>query len=108
MAHRALTRAPGLLLGAGLAALIGALIWWALVFGIVLRAETLSLREAGICIFDSSGLCQAIASLCTQDHPLNVRVYSPELFWVSLGLITAGLIAGSLRNEVSHDQGAGP
>lgn len=96
---RAINRAPAVLIGLGITALVAALIWWAMVFGVVLQAQTLSLREAGICIVDSSGLCQAIASLCTRDHPLNVRVYTPELFWAALGLIAAGLIAGSLRGE---------
>jgi hypothetical protein len=100
MPTRAMARVPAILLGLGVAALGAALVWWALVFGVVLSAHALSLREAGICIYDSSGLCQAIAAMCTRDHALNIRVYSPELFWLALGLIGSGLIAVVLRSEM--------
>ena len=106
MPIRAFSRAPAVLLGLGLTALIAALFWWGVVFGVVLQAEVLSPREAAICFIDSSGLCQAIASLCTRDHPLDIRVYSPELTWIALGLIAAGLIAGSFVTGERRDQDA--
>ncbi len=108
MSIRAFTRAPAVLFGLGLTALIAALFWWGVVFGVVLQAEVLSPREAAICFIDSSGLCQAIASLCTRDHPLNIRVYSPELTWAALGLIAAGLIAGCLVSGEHRGQDAKP
>lgn len=106
MPIRALARAPAVLLALGLAALIAALLWWGAVFGVVLQAEVLSAREAAICFIDTSGLCQAIASLCTRDHPLNIRVYSPELTWAAFGLIAAGLIAGCFVSGTRRDQSA--
>ena len=86
-----------MLLGLGIAGLVTALVWWALVSEAVLSSETLSLREAGICIYDASGLCQAIATMCKADHALDIRVYSPELFWLAIALITSGLIATAFR-----------
>ncbi|MGB3720419.1 MAG: hypothetical protein DIU63_10265 [Proteobacteria bacterium] len=90
-------RAPAILLGIGAVTLVIALIWWALVFSVVLEAEVLTPREAGICLFDTSGLCQAIASLCSRDHVLNIRVYEPEAFWLAVGLIGAGTVAAFAR-----------
>lgn len=90
-------RAPAILLGSGAVTLVIALIWWALVFGVVLQAEVLTPREAGICLFDTSGLCQAIASLCTRDHVLNIRIYEPEAFWLAVALIGAGTVAAFAR-----------
>ncbi|RAI43910.1 hypothetical protein CH341_11855 [Rhodoplanes roseus] len=65
-------------------------------FGIVVDAGVLSLREAGLCLVDSSGLCRAIAELCTRDHPFGIRVYSPELLWVGLAMAGPGLMIGAL------------
>lgn len=90
------TRVPAGLVVLGLAVVAAAGTWWALVFGIVVSAGVLSLREAGQCLVDSSGLCQAIAELCTRDHPLGVRVYSPELLWAGLVSTGSGLMLGAL------------
>ena len=95
--YRMIRYVPTVLLGIGGTVLFIALIWWALVFSVVLQAEVLSLREAGICLFDTSGLCQAVASLCTRDHILNVRVYEPEVFWLAVTLIGAGTAAAFTR-----------
>lgn len=80
----------------GAAVLVAALVWWGLVYGIVVNAGVLSLREAGHCLVDSSGLCQAIAVLCTQDHPFGVRVYSPDLLFAGLWLTGPGLLIAAL------------
>lgn len=76
----------------GVAVIVAALAWWALVYGIVVNAGVLSLREAGHCLVDSSGLCQAIAVLCARDHPFGLGAYAPELLWTGLGLTGSGLI----------------
>lgn len=86
------SRLPGTVAALGLLAVVAALAWWAVVFGIVVNAGALSLREAGLCLVESSGLCQAIATLCTQDHPLGIRVYSPALLLVGTGMAGGGLL----------------
>src|SRR5690606_22124975 len=106
MPIRALARAPAVLLGLGLTALIAALLRRGVVLGVVLQAEVRSPRAAALCLSDSSGLSQALAPLCTRDHPLNIRVYSPELTWAAFGLIAAGLIAGCFMTGERRDQDA--
>lgn len=87
---------PGLVVGLGAAVLVFALTWWLLVFGIVVSAGVLSIREASLCLVDAAGLCQAITTLCAQDHPLGLRVYSPEAFWAGLALLGPGLLVQAL------------
>ncbi|BAS00753.1 hypothetical protein [Blastochloris viridis] len=67
-----------------------AVTWWGLIFGLMIEAGVLTVREAGWCMGDTSGLCRALATLCTADHPLGLKTYSPELFWASLCLLAAG------------------
>jgi hypothetical protein len=97
MSVRSLVRlarfAPALLLATGAGALVLALAWWALIFGIMIEASVLTVREAGWCLGDTSGLCRALATLCTEDHPLGLKVYAPELFWLSLALLAASGVA---------------
>ncbi|MBX6425806.1 MAG: hypothetical protein IRZ09_07800 [Variibacter sp.] len=82
------------LLFAGVVSLALAAAWWGVTFRTALSTGLLSLREASLCMFDSSGLCEAVAAMCVQDHPLNIRAYSPSLLWIGLSLAGAGLLAG--------------
>lgn len=87
---------PAAIAALGVLTIAAALVWWGLVYGIVVNAGVLSLREAGHCLVDSSGLCQAIAVLCTRDHPFSVRVYSPDLLFAGLWLTGPGLLIAAL------------
>ena len=84
---------PALLLAGGGVALVASVLWWASVYGLMVEAGVLSTREAVICFTDTSGLCRALATLCTQDHPLGIRVYSPDLSFFALAACGVGLLA---------------
>lgn len=85
--------APAVLMATGAGALVVAVAWWAAIFGLMIEAGVLTVREAGWCLGDTSGLCRALATLCTEDHPLGLKVYVPEMFWLSLVLLAAGVFA---------------
>jgi len=83
--------------GAGALAVLFAVLWWAVVFNVVVSARVLSLREATHCLIDMSGLCQAIVTMCTQNHPLGLKTYSPHLLLLGLALLALGLAAHAIR-----------
>lgn len=82
-----------ILLGTGAIAILLALLWWSLVFGAIVSAGVLSPREATVCLVDSSGLCQAVAALCTQSHAFGLKMYSPDLLLMGLALLLSGIVA---------------
>jgi len=90
-------RLGAVLVGSGGLAILFALLWWALVFRVIVSARVLSLREATLCLIDSSGLCQAVVTMCTQNHPLGLRTYSPDLLLLGLALLVSGLAARGIE-----------
>ena len=88
------------LVGSGALAIFLALLWWALVFGVVVSAGVLSPREAAICLINSSGLCQAVVALCTQSHVLGVKAYSPDLLLVGLALLVPGILVHAFESRL--------
>jgi hypothetical protein len=97
---------PTLLLAMGVAALAAALAWWGLIYGLMIEAGVLTLSEASWCMGDTSGLCRALATLCTQDHPLGLKVYSPELFWLALALLGTGGVGKVIALALASPLGA--
>jgi hypothetical protein len=89
-------RLTALLVSSGGFAILLALSWGALVFGVIVAAGVLSPREAVLCLVDSTGLCQAVVTLCGQSHPMGVKTYSPFLLLLGLTLLVSGLGARAI------------
>lgn len=78
---------------------LSAVAWWALVFRTVVAYDYLSLTQATVCLGLSNGICELAMSLCSAKirHWLDIKWYSPNLLWVGLTLVFAGLTFSSRR-----------
>jgi hypothetical protein len=74
-----------------------AVLWWALVFRTVVIYDYLSFPQATLCLGVSNSICELAMSLCSAKirHWLNVNWYSPQLLWVGVALVSAGLTVES-------------
>jgi hypothetical protein len=88
--RRALWWVGGVLVGS-------AVLWWALVFRTVVTYDYLSFPQATVCLGVSNSICELAMSLCSAKirHWLNVNWYSPQLLWVGMALVFAGLTVES-------------
>ena len=74
-------------------ALVGlALVWWYAVFGNIVAEGYGNYRQAGPCLWGSSGYtCQLMLSLCTLDYWLIPKNYRPEIFQTGAALLAVGI-----------------
>jgi hypothetical protein len=82
--------------GLGVAALVAACAWWAILFPGVMLNTGLGLGQALPCIASDSGMCVLAMSLCGARHLFGIHRYTPQLFWLgtvalSLGLMLIGI-----------------
>ena len=84
---------------AGTAMVASAVVWWMLVFRSVVSYNYLSLPQASVCLASSNGICALAMSLCSAKvrHWLDLNWYSPQLLWLGLLLLFAGLTLAPRR-----------
>jgi hypothetical protein len=78
---------------------LAAVLWWALVFRSVVTYDYLSLPQATVCLGMSNSICELAMSLCSARirHWLNFNWYSPNLLWLGMALVFAGLTVESRK-----------
>ncbi len=92
---------------AGVAALIGAVIWWFVFYSSVVReigkatggGADAKVTDALSCLYSSSGICAVVSAVATV---AGRTPYEPMLFWFGL----AGLILGLLIRYAAKPGGA--
>jgi hypothetical protein len=82
---------------AGLAVLIGALVWWFIFYSSVVReigkatggGADASVSDALSCLYSSGGICAVVSTVATV---AGRTPYEPMLFWFGLGGLILGLV----------------
>jgi hypothetical protein len=90
--------------GLGVAGLVAACAWWAILFPGVMLNTGLGLGQALPCIASDSGMCVLAMSLCGARHLFGIHHYTPQLFWIgtialSLGLMLIGINSPRLASQ---------
>jgi len=80
------------LLGLGTATLLGAIGWWWITFGEVVRYGYLSWPEAGSCLVQNSDICSLAQALCLGAHPRILIAYWASLFGLGVIVLSASLL----------------
>jgi hypothetical protein len=78
------------LVGVGLATIAGAVWWWVDYYRPIVRQTGHTLGDAFPCLFRSSGSCGLVSGI---SQLLGESPYTPEPFWIGVGLVALGLIA---------------
>ena len=79
---------------AGVLILVAAVIWWWITYHDVIQYAYLSPREASLCLFGRSDICDLARSLCRGAHPASIAGY----WW--------GNVLGRICRRVGeHDDG---
>lgn len=76
----------------GMAALLLALGWWAVIYGQVIGGDYMSVPAALPCLARISDTCSLAQALCKSSHFLGIRRYSPELLWAGASLLAIGTL----------------
>jgi hypothetical protein len=85
-------RLTPVLLGLGTITVLGAIGWWWMTFGEVVRYGYLSWREAGSCLVQDSDICSLANALCLGSHPRLLVAYWASLFWVGVIALSSSLL----------------
>ena len=80
------------LLALGGATILGAIAWWWITFGEVLRFGYLSWREAGGCLVQDNDICSLAKALCLGSHPRFLIAYWASVFWLGVVVLSASLL----------------
>ena len=94
-------RISAVLMAAGTVLLLIGLTWWWLVFREVIAASYMGYREAIVCVAAPSDLCSLAQALCRTEHVLGITRYSIEIFWMSLALLTGGVVLESRTSPLA-------
>lgn len=68
-----------------------AVAWWWLTYQDVIQYAYLSTREASLCLFGRSTICDLARSLCRGAHPAVIIGYWWGTFWVGAIVVSASL-----------------
>ena len=85
-------RLTPVLLGLGTATLLGAIGWWWMTFGEVVRYGYLSWPEAGSCLVQNSDICSLAQALCLGSHPRLLVAYWASVFWLGVIVLSSSLL----------------
>jgi hypothetical protein len=88
-----------MLLPAGAAVLVGAIVWWWTTFGDVVAYGYLSWTEAGRCLVHDSDICALAKMLCLGSHPRVLVTYWTSTFWLGLGIVSISLLTPQIHRE---------
>ncbi len=80
------------LLALGGATVLGAIAWWWITFGEVVRFGYLSWHEAGGCLVQNSDICSLAKALCLGSHPRFLIAYWASVFWLGVVVLSASLL----------------
>jgi hypothetical protein len=80
------------LLALGSVTVLGAIAWWWITFGEVVRFGYLSWREAGDCLVQTSDICSLAKALCLGSHPRLLIAYWASVFWLGIVVLSASLL----------------
>ncbi|MFT3987905.1 hypothetical protein [Aestuariivirga sp.] len=89
---------------AGAVALALALAWWAIVFWPVISNNYLSPAESLSCTIAGSSICDLAQSLCRSSHFLGIKWFSPIATWISVALLSAGIVLTPIPETDVHSQ----
>ncbi len=76
----------------GTAAMVTAIVWWAILFPTVVENAGLTLGEALPCIASNSEICSLAMALCGAQHLFGIKQYLPGLFWAGTILLSVSLL----------------
>jgi hypothetical protein len=90
----------------GLAAASLASLWWGLAYAPVIGTGLMSAGAATGCLAAASYGCQFALSICGSAHPFGLRLYSPALFLLGIGLTAGGVGLFGLRLALAPRAGS--